>query len=144
MARSKSPPLAESIMFWNSGRSSVVALLAWSQNSRTTVMPLFSQKSCMARSCASMDSSRWLSDENRAYSAARGTMPRHFSFSTIFISFLPSLRRRAETGQRTVFQHNAQEQQVVICGVDFLRFLAVSGSHTACRDTLFSALFWQW
>ena len=33
--------------YFSAGRSSVVALLAWSQNSRTTVMPLFSQKSCM-------------------------------------------------------------------------------------------------
>jgi hypothetical protein len=74
--QAESPDLAAVIMFWNSGRSSVVADLARSQNSCTIVIWLRSQNSCMARSCASMDSSRWLSDENRAYSTARGVIPR--------------------------------------------------------------------
>ena len=50
-------------------------------------MPHRWQYSFMARSWASMDSSRWLSEENRAYKTAFGIIPRAFKLSTIVMLF---------------------------------------------------------
>lgn len=54
----------------NSGRLSVVPLIAWSAYTATTGQP--SEAACArhTRTWSSMDSSRWLWDENRAYIAA--------------------------------------------------------------------------
>lgn len=61
---------ASATMRRNSGRLSVVPLIAWSAYTATTGQP--SEAACArhTRTWSSMDSSRWLWDENRAYIAA--------------------------------------------------------------------------
>lgn len=73
----------------NSGRLSVVPLIAWSAYTATTGQP--SEAACArhTRTWSSMDSSRWLWDENRAYIAA-----------ACAIMSLPSLRGRFHSRPR--------------------------------------------